>query len=65
MTISNIRTMTSYLLQNGILQDFVPDHLVPQYYCDEPTLLFLQHIRREKAWLVKEGKFKKKNLEDM
>jgi type I restriction enzyme S subunit len=57
--------MTSYLLQNGILQDFVPDHLVPQYYCDEPTLLFLQHIRREKAWLVKEGKFKKKNLEDM
>jgi len=54
--------MTAEQLRNSILQEAISGRLVPQDPNDEPASTLLQHIREEKAWLVKEGKLKKKDL---
>ena len=54
--------MTAEQLKNSILQEAISGRLVPQDPNDEPASVLLQHIREEKARLVKEGKLKKKDL---
>lgn len=54
--------MTAEQLRNSILQEAISGRLVPQDPNDEPASVLLQHIREEKARLVKEGKLKKKDL---
>lgn len=49
-------------LRQSILQEAISGRLVPQDSNDEPATALLQHIREEKARLVKEGKLKKKDL---
>jgi type I restriction enzyme S subunit len=56
--------MTSDQLRNSILQEAISGRLVPQDPNDEPAAVLLQRIREEKARLVKEGKLKKKDLEE-
>lgn len=43
----------------------IEGRLVPQDPNDEPASLLLDKIRKEKARLVKEGKLKKKDLEEI
>ena len=54
--------MTAEQLKNSILQEAISGRLVPQDPNDEPASILLQHIREEKARLVKDGKLKKKDL---
>ncbi|MBO4444143.1 MAG: restriction endonuclease subunit S [Bacteroidaceae bacterium] len=56
--------MTGQQLKNSILQWAIQGRLVPQDPSDEPASVLLQRIRDEKQALVKEGKPKKKDLED-
>ena len=56
--------MTGQQLKNSILQEAIMGRLVPQDPNDEPASVLLDKIRREKARLVKEGKLKKKDLEE-
>ncbi len=56
--------MTAEQLRNSILQEAISGRLVPRDPNDEPASVLLQHIREEKARLVKEGKLKKKDLAD-
>lgn len=56
--------MTGNQLKNTILQEAIEGRLVPQDPNDEPASVLLDKIRKEKAKLVKEGKFKKKDLEE-
>ena len=56
--------MTAQQLKNAILQEAIQGRLVPQDPNDEPASVLLDHIRKEKARLVKEGKLKKKDLEE-
>ena len=56
--------MTAEQLRNSILQEAISGRLVPQDPNDEPASALLQRIREEKARLVKEGKLKKKDLEE-
>ncbi|MCR5643965.1 MAG: restriction endonuclease subunit S [Prevotella sp.] len=56
--------MTGQQLKNSILQEAIEGCLVPQDPNDEPASVLLDKIRREKARLVKEGKLKKKDLEE-
>ena len=51
-------------LKKSILQEAITGHLVPQDPNDEPASVLLDKIRAEKKQLVKEGKFKKKDLEE-
>ena len=51
-------------LKKSILQDAIQGRLVPQDNNDEPASVLLDKIRKEKARLVKEGKLKKKDLEE-
>ena len=51
-------------LKKSILQEAITGHLVPQDPNDEPASVLLDKIRKEKARLVKEGKLKKKDLEE-
>ena len=51
-------------LKNSILQEAIMGKLVPQDPNDEPASVLLDKIRKEKARLVKEGKLKKKDLEE-
>jgi type I restriction enzyme S subunit len=51
-------------LRQSILQEAIQGHLVPQDPNDEPASVLLDKIRNEKARLVKEGKLKKKDLEE-
>ena len=51
-------------LKKSILQESIEGRLVPQDPNDEPASVVLDKIRKEKARLVKEGKLKKKDLEE-
>ena len=50
--------------RQSILQEAIQGHLVPQDPNEEPASVLLERIRAEKARLVKEGKLKKKDLEE-
>ena len=56
--------MNAQQLKNSILQEAIEGRLVPQDPNDEPASLLLDKIRKEKAKMVKEGKLKKKDLEE-
>ena len=56
--------MNAQQLKNSILQEAIEGRLVPQDPNDEPASVLLDKIRREKVRLVKEGKLKKKELEE-
>lgn len=56
--------MTGQQLKNSILQEAIEGRLVPQDPNDEPASVLLDKIRAEKKRLVKEGKLKKKDLEE-
>ncbi len=56
--------MNAQQLKNSILQEAIEGHLVSQDPNDEPASVLLDKIRKEKARLVKEGKLKKKDLEE-
>ena len=56
--------MTGKQLKNTILQEAIEGRLVPQDPNDEPASILLERIREEKRRLVKEGKLKKKDLEE-
>lgn len=51
-------------LKKSILQEAIEGRLVPQDPNDEPASVLLDKIRKEKTRLVKEGKLKKKDLEE-
>lgn len=51
-------------LKKSILQEAIEGRLVPQDPNDEPASVLLNRIREEKKRLVKEGKLKKKDLEE-
>ena len=51
-------------LKKSILQEAIEGRLVPQDPNDESASVLLEHIRDEKLRLVKEGKLKKKDLEE-
>jgi len=57
--------MNAQQLKNAILQEAIEGRLVPQDPNDEPASALLDRIRKEKARLVKEGKLKKKDLEEI
>ena len=56
--------MTAKQLSDSILQLAIQGKLVPQDPNDEPASVLLDRIREEKKRLVKEGKLKKKDLEE-
>ena len=56
--------MNAQQLKNSILQEAIQGRLVPQDPNDEPASVLLNRIREEKKRLVKEGKLKKKDLEE-
>ena len=56
--------MNAQQLKNSILQEAITGKLVPQNPNDVPASVLLDKIRKEKARLVKEGKLKKKDLEE-
>ena len=56
--------MIAQQLKNAILQEAIQGRLVPQDPNDEPASVLLDRIRKEKQQLVKEGKLKKKDLEE-
>ena len=51
-------------LKKSILQEAIEGRLVPQDPNEEPASVLLDNIRKEKKRLVKEGKLKKKDLEE-
>jgi len=57
--------MTAKQLTDSILQLAIQGKLVPQNPDDEPASVLLDRIREEKKRLVKEGKLKKKDLEEI
>ena len=52
-------------LKKSILQEAISGRLVPQDPNDEPASILLDRIRQEKQRLVKGGKLKKKDLEEI
>ena len=56
--------MNAQQLRNAILQEAIHGRLVPQDPNDEPASILLDRIRQEKAKLYKQGKLKKKDLEE-
>ena len=52
-------------LKKSILQEAITGRLVPQDPNEEPASVLLDKIRAEKKRLVKEGKLKKKDLEEI
>ena len=56
--------MNAQQLKNSILQEAIEGRLVPQDPNDEPASVLLERIREEKKRLFKEGKLKKKDLEE-
>lgn len=52
-------------LKKSILQEAMEGRLVPQDPNEEPASVLLEKIRKEKKRLVKEGKLKKKDLEEI
>ena len=57
--------MNAQQLKSSILQEAIEGRLVPQDPNDEPASVLLERIREEKRRLVKEGKLKKKDLEEI
>ncbi len=57
--------MNAQQLKNSILQEAIEGRLVPQDPNDEPASVLLDKIRKEKSKLVREGKLKKKDLEEI
>ena len=57
--------MNAQQLKNAILQEAIEGRLVPQDPNDEPASALLARIRQEKEQLVKAGKLKKKDLEEI
>ena len=57
--------MNAQQLKNAILQEAIEGRLVPQDPNDEPASVLLDLIRKEKAKLLKAGKLKKKDLEEI
>ena len=51
-------------LKKSILQEAIQGRLVPQDSKEEPASVLLEKIRKEKKRMVKEGKLKKKDLEE-
>ena len=51
-------------LKKSVLQEAISGKLVPQDPNDEPVSVLVERIREEKKQLVKEGKLKKKDLEE-
>ena len=51
-------------LKKSVLQEAIEGRLVPQDPNDEPASVLLNRIREEKKRLLKEGKLKKKDLEE-
>ena len=56
--------MNAQQLKNSFLQEAIEGRLVPQDPNDEPASVLLERIREEKKRLFKEGKLKKKDLEE-
>lgn len=72
LTIKNPCGVLSELISNipdrmkkSVLQEGITGKLVPQDPTDEPASVLLNRIREEKKRLVKEGKLKKKDLEEI
>ena len=63
--ITELNKMFPEQLKKSILQEAVQGKLVPQDPSDEPTSVLLEHIREEKARLIKEGKIKKDKNESV
>ncbi len=57
--------MNAQQLKNSILQEAIEGRLVPQDPNDEPASVLLDKIRKEKEKLVKKGKLKKKDLQEI
>ena len=60
--LNNLNARINELFKKSILQDAIQGKLVPQNSSDEPASVLLQHIKKEKLRLVKEGKLKKKDI---
>lgn len=56
--------MNAQQLKSSILQKAIEGRLIPQDPNDEPASVLLERIREVKRRLVKEGKLKKKDLEE-
>ena len=63
--ITELNKMFPEQLKKSILQEAVQGKLVPQDPSDEPASVLLEHIREEKARLIKEGKIKKDKNESV
>ena len=62
--LNKLNTELPERLKKSILQEAISGRLVPQDPNDEPASVLLAKIRKEKEQLVKEGKLKKKDLEE-
>ena len=63
--ITELNKMFPEQLKKSILQEAVQGKLVPQDPSDEPASVLLEHIREEKARLIKEGMIKKDKNESV
>ena len=63
-TLNKLNAELPERLKKSILQEAIEGLLVPQDPNDEPASLLLERIRKEKKQLVKEGKLKKKDLDE-
>ena len=62
--LNKLNTELPERLKKSILQEAIEGRLVPQDPNDEPASVLLAKIRKEKEQLVKEGKLKKKDLNE-
>jgi len=62
--LNNLNTRIKELLKKSILQDAIQGKLLPQDSNDESASALLQHIKKEKERLFKEGRLKKKDIVD-
>ena len=62
--LNNLNTRIKELLKKSILQDAIQGKLLPQDSNDESASTLLQHIKKEKERLFKEGRLKKKDIVD-
>ncbi len=62
--LNNLNEELPEKLKKSVLQEAIEGRLVPQDPNDEPASVLLERIREEKKRLVKEGKLKKKDLEE-
>lgn len=64
-TLDKLNAKLPEQLKKSILQEAIEGRLVSQDPNDEPASVLLEKIRKEKKRLVKEGKLKKKDLEEV